>query len=75
MDHGAGTLSLWYMVEFLATFFKLWPQSNHKQMVQLTSICVLVTKLLMRGKTLCTGQGNLWVSLSMAVSQKLARAQ
>lgn len=33
-------------------FLKLWPQSNHKQMVQLTSICVSVTKLLRR-KTVC----------------------
>ena len=48
MDHRVGTLPLWYLVALLMAFFKLWPQSNHKQMVQLTSICVSVTKLLRR---------------------------
>lgn len=36
--------------------------SNHKQIVQLASICVLATKLVMRGKTLHRSRESVGVS-------------
>lgn len=50
-------------------FKKLWPQSNHKQMAQLTSICVLVTKLLLRGKTVYRLRESVGVSVHGSESE------
>lgn len=71
MHHGAGTLSLWYTVAF---FFIVATKQSQADGTTNFYLC-LSSKLLMRRKTLCIGQGNLWVSLCIAVSQKLARAQ